>query len=107
DAGDAGQVWGGAAPAEAPSQRQRTAALGVFGAPGAKERYGWVALSRRQAGSWVPHFDGYSISDASLPPPGTILSAKTMLPVWSEPQPATNDPTKLQSSLHTEACSLV
>src|SRR5215813_4214975 len=44
--------------AEAPSQRQRTAALDVFGAPGSKEHYGWVALSRRQAGSWVPHFNG-------------------------------------------------
>ena len=102
--GDAGHVSAAAAPAEAPSQRQRTAALGVFGAPGAKEHYGWVALRRRQAGSWVPHFDGYSISDTSLPPPGTILSAKMMLPVWSEPQAGTNDPTKLQSRLPTGAC---
>jgi hypothetical protein len=98
------------APAAAPAhvdpslQRQQTASLGVFGAPGSKEHYGWVALSRRQAGSWVPHFNGYSISDTSLPPPGTILSAKMMLPVWSEPQAGTNDPTKLQSRLPTGAC---
>jgi len=98
------------APAAAPAyvdsspQRQQTASLGVFGASGSKEHYGWVALSRRQAGSWVPHFNGYSISDASLPPPGTILSAKMMLPVWSEPQAGTNDPTKLQSRLPTGAC---
>ena len=90
--------------AEAPSQRQRPAALDVFGAPGSKEHYGWVALSRRQAGSWVPHFNGNSISDTSLPPPGTILSAKMMLRVWSEPQAGTNDPTKLQSRLPTGAC---
>jgi hypothetical protein len=98
------------APAAAPAhvdsspQRQQTASLGVFGASGSKEHYGWVALSRRQAGSWVPHFNGYSVSDTSLPPPGTILSAKMMLPVWSEPQAGTNDPTKLQSRLPTGAC---
>ena len=64
-----------AAPAHVDSspQRQQTASLGVFGASGSKEHYGWVALSRRQAGSWVPHFNGYSISDTSLPPPGTIF----------------------------------
>jgi hypothetical protein len=94
----------GAAHADASPQRQQTAALGVFGAPGPKEHYGWVALSRRQPGSWVPHFNGYAISDTSLPPPGTILSAKMMLPVWSEPQAGTNDPTKLQSRLPTGAC---
>ncbi len=94
----------GAAHADASTQRQQTAALGVFGAPGSKEHYGWVALSRRQSGSWVPHFNGYAISDTSLPPPGTILSAKMMLPVWSEPQAGTNDPTKLQSRLPTGAC---
>ena len=41
---------------DASPQRQQTASLGVFGAPGSKEHYGWVELSRRQAGSWVPHF---------------------------------------------------
>jgi hypothetical protein len=52
----------------------------------------------------VPHFNGYGISDTSLPPPGTVLSAKTMLPVWSEPQAGPNDPAKLQSRLPTGAC---
>jgi hypothetical protein len=77
DPGDAAHAPA-AAPAHVDSspQRQQTASLGVFGAPGSKEHYGWVALSRRQAGSWVPHFNGYSTSDTSLPPPGTILSAK-------------------------------
>ena len=36
--------------------------VGVFGAPGSKEHYGWVALSHRQpGGSWTVHFNGYEI----------------------------------------------
>jgi hypothetical protein len=85
-------------------QRPQWASLGVFGAPGSKERYGWVAISRRQSGVWVPTFTGYAISETSLPPPGTILSAKTMLPVWAEPQPGPNDPTKMHSRLPSGAC---
>jgi hypothetical protein len=94
----------GPAPVGASSQRAQLASLAVFGAPGSKEHYGWVALSRRESGSWVPHFNGYAISDTSLPPPGTILSAKIMLPVWSEPQAGANDQTKLQSRLPSGAC---
>jgi hypothetical protein len=91
-------------PIGASSPRAQTAALGVFGAPGSKDRYGWVALARRQSGSWEPHFSGYAISDTSLPPAGTVLSAKTMLPVWSEPQAGANDQSKLQSRLPGGAC---
>jgi hypothetical protein len=91
-------------PTGASSQRAQTAALGVFGAPGSKDRYGWVALARRQSGSWEPHFSGYAISDTSLPPAGTVLSAKMMLPVWSEPQAGANDQSKLQSRLLGGAC---
>src|SRR2546421_3912571 len=58
-------------PPSASSQRAQTAAIGVFGAPGSKDRYGWVALARRQSGSWEAHFSGYAISDTSLPPAGT------------------------------------
>jgi hypothetical protein len=94
----------GSGPLDASSRRTQIASLAVFGAPGSKERYGWVALSRRESGSWVPHFTGYAISDTSLPPPGTILSAKIMLPVWSEPQAGANDQTKLQSRLPVGAC---
>ena len=89
---------------DASSRRSQLQSVGVFGAPGAKEHYGWVALSRRQSGAWVPHFNGYTISDTSLPPPGTVLSAQIMLPVWSEPQGASNDQTKLQSRLPPGAC---
>jgi hypothetical protein len=84
--------------------RPQWASLGVFGAPGSKERYGWVAISRRQSGVWVPTFTGYAISETLLPPPGTILSAKTMLPVWAEPQPGPNDPSKMHSRLPSGAC---
>jgi len=31
-----------------------------------------------------PHVSGYAISITSLPPAGTILSAKIMLPTWSD-----------------------
>jgi len=92
----------GPAPVRASSQRAQLASLALFGAPGSKEHYGWVALSRRESGS--PHFTGYAISDTSLPPQGTILSAKIMLPVWSEPQGSANDQTKLQSRLPSGAC---
>ena len=94
----------GPVPTGASSQRAQTAAIGVFGAPGSKDRYGWVALARRQSGSWEAHFSGYAISDTSLPPAGTILSAKIMLPVWSEPQAGANDQSKLQSRLLSGAC---
>jgi hypothetical protein len=80
------------------------AQVGIFGAPGSREQHGWVALSRRKADSWIPHFSGYDISESSLPPAGTVLSAKLMLPVWSEPQAGTNDQSKLQSRLPTGAC---
>jgi hypothetical protein len=89
----------GASPQRAPWN-----SLGVFGAAGSKEHYGWVAISRRQSGAWVPNFTGYAISETSLPPTGTVLSAKTMLPVWSEPQAGANDPSKMHSRLPSGAC---
>ena len=104
DAGHAPAAGAGAAPAGSVSAGAHPPSVGIFGAAGAREHYGWVALSRRKEGSWVPHFSGYDISETSLPPPGTVLAAKMMLPVWSEPQAGTNDPTKLQSRLPQGAC---
>jgi hypothetical protein len=97
---------GGATAAALPEPaRPQAPPVGVFGAPGSKEHYGWVALSHRQSGgSWTVHFNGYAISETSLPPSGTVLSAQRMLPVWSEPQAGTNDQTKLQSRLPAGAC---
>jgi hypothetical protein len=89
---------------EQASHAAQPAQVGIFGASGAREQHGWVALSRRKADSWIPHFSGYDISESSLPPAGTVLSAKLMLPVWSEPQAGTNDQSKLQSRLPTGAC---
>src|SRR6478736_1047141 len=103
-AAESGHATAAAVTQPDPSRRSQLQSVGVFGAPGAKEHYGWVALGRRQSGSWVPHFNGYTISDTSLPPSGTVLSAQIMLPVWSEPQGTTNDQTKLQSRLPTGAC---
>jgi hypothetical protein len=90
--------------AESGSQGAHPAQVGIFGAPGSREQHGWVALSRRKADAWVPHFSGYEISEDSLPPAGTVLSAKLMLPVWSEPQAGTSDQTNLQSRLPAGGC---
>src|SRR5262249_13482093 len=66
---------------------------------------GWVALGRREAGAWVINFHGYTISETSLPPAGTVLIAQRQLPVWTEPQLAgSNDSTKLQNMLPARAC---
>jgi hypothetical protein len=103
-AADAGHGPAAAGAQPDSSRRSQLQSAPVFGAPGVKEHYGWVALGRRQSGAWVPHFNGYTISDTSLPPSGTVLSAQIMLPVWSEPQGTTNDQTKLQSRLPNGAC---
>jgi hypothetical protein len=78
--------------------------LPVFGAPGSGSDRGWVALGRRKAGAWVIGFDGYAISETSLPPAGTVLAALNKLPVWSEMQATSNDQTKLQAMLPPGAC---
>jgi hypothetical protein len=84
-----------------PSQHRQP--VGIFGTPGYTGP-GWVALSRRQAKAWVINFSGYEISEGSLPPAGTILSAQHRMPVWQEVQAAANDPAKLHSALPEGAC---
>jgi hypothetical protein len=103
DAGH-GPAEASGAHAESGSQGAHPPQVGIFGAPGSREQHGWVALSRRKSDAWVPHFGGYEISESSLPPAGTVLTAKLMLPVWSEPQAGTNDQTKLQSRVPAGAC---
>src|SRR5258707_7216709 len=51
---DAAQATAAAVAQPDPSRRSQLQSVGVFGAPGAKEHYGWVALGRRQSGSWGP-----------------------------------------------------
>jgi hypothetical protein len=92
---------GGTTSAAMPLQRRQP--LGIFGASGHDDR-GWVALSRRHEKSWVVNFSGYEISETSLPPPGTVLSAQHRMPVWLEAQAATNDLAKLHSTLPEGAC---
>ena len=79
------------------------APVGIFGTPGHGDR-GWVALSRRQEKSWVTNFSGYEISETSLPPAGTVLTAQHRMPVWADVQAGANDPAKLQSTLPPGAC---
>jgi hypothetical protein len=89
------------AQAAVPSQYRQT--VGIFGMPGYGGS-GWVALSRRQERSWVANFSGYEISETSLPPAGTVLTAQHRMPVWSEAQAGANDPAKLHSTLSAGAC---
>jgi hypothetical protein len=79
------------------------ARVAAFGAAGGVER-GWVAISRKVNKAWEPNFSGFAISEASLPPSGTVLIALTPLPVWREPQAGSNDPDKLAASLSQAAC---
>jgi hypothetical protein len=94
------------APAAAPPSTAAPARkhLGLFGAAGSADQQGWVALSRKDGGAWVVNFSGYAISETSLPPPGTVLTAERLVPVWSEVQIGSNDPSKLRSQLPGRAC---
>jgi hypothetical protein len=78
----------------------------VFGLSASGERRGWVALSRGDPGhEGEINFDGYAISETSLPPIGTVLTARRVMPVWHDPQrPGPNDPTKLQGRVARGGC---
>lgn len=89
-----------AAPKAEPARKH----LGLFGAAGSPNQKGWVAISRKEDGAWVVNFSGYAISETSLPPVGTVLTAQRLVPVWSEVQIGSNDPSKLQSQLPGRAC---
>jgi len=94
-----------AAPASAGTsapQAQR-ARVTSFVAGGGAER-GWVAISRKSAKAWEPNFSGFEVTESSMPPAGTVLTALQALPVWQEPQAGANDPAKLVGSLPRAAC---
>jgi len=96
-----------AAVTEPAAQPARKQPLGIFGAAGSGEQRGWVAISRKDkdAGAWEVNFDGYAITEKTLPPPGTVLTAQRIMPVWSELQSGqTSDQSKLQSRLPAGAC---
>jgi hypothetical protein len=98
-------VAGATAAPPTPAPARQAAVIGVFGGA-AEHQHGWVALSRRDEKSreWVVNFSGYTISETSLPPAGTVLTAQRPLPVWSEVQIGNNDPSKLESRLPAGAC---
>jgi hypothetical protein len=51
------------------------------------DRRGWVSLGRRDGVRPADfNFDGYAVSARSLPPAGTILTARWPVPMWGEPQ---------------------
>jgi hypothetical protein len=66
------------------------------------ETRAWVAIIRGDKGhEGELNFDGFAMSHASLPPAGTVLSAKRMLMVWPEPK---FDPGKVQARLKPGSC---
>jgi hypothetical protein len=83
-----------------PALRPRVSAF-VVGGP---EQRGWVAIARMTDKGWEANISGYAVSEMTLPPPGTVLTAQRPLPVWREPQAGSNDPARLLSSLAQAAC---
>jgi hypothetical protein len=79
--------------------------VATFGRSPTGDVHGWVALTRGEAGRvGEPNFEGYALSQTALPPPGTLLRPKLMMPVWVEPQGSVNDEKKLQGRIAATAC---
>jgi hypothetical protein len=79
--------------------------IAAFGRSPAGEARGWVALTRGEPNRiGEPNFDGHELSLTALPPPGTVLRPKLMLPVWVEPQGSVNDEKKLQGRVPATGC---
>ena len=77
----------------------------AFGRSPAGEVRGWVALTRGEPNRiGEANFEGYELSLTALPPPGTVLRPKLMLPVWVEPQGSVNDEKKLQGRVPATGC---
>lgn len=85
-----------------------SAPTAIFGLSRSGERRGWVALFRRNGdGSGnEPNFDGFTVSASSLPPVGTLLTARSIVPVWLAPPPAGqgNDSSVLQGRIAAGTC---
>ena len=99
-----------AAPAGMPMAATKTdgfaaSAASAFGKSASGDVRGWVALTRGKSDRLgEPNFDGYALSLTALPPAGTVLQTRHMVPVWSEPQLGQNDQTKLQGRLPAGTC---
>jgi len=80
-------------------------AVAAFGRSASGEVRGWVALTRGESNRiGEPNFDGFGLSLTVLPPSGTILRPRQVLPVWLEPQYGDNDGTKLQGRVPAGIC---
>jgi hypothetical protein len=88
-----------AVPAAAPAEPAAGLGLGLA-------VHGWVAIEMRKGAKVTEaYFSGYAATGQSLPGTGTVLTAMTLRPIWSEPQgPGPNDPTKLQGRLKAGEC---
>lgn len=94
-----------AAPASQTIDGVASSFVAMFGRSPAGEMRGWVALTRAEpARLGEANFDGYALSLTELPPPGTVLRPRHVIPVWSEPQHAGNDDTKLQGRVALTGC---
>jgi len=82
------------APAAAPAESAAGQGLG-------RPVHGWVAIEMRKGTKVTEaYFSGYAATGQSLPGAGTVLTAMTLRPIWSEPQgPGPNDLTKLQGRI--------
>jgi hypothetical protein len=77
---------------------------GLLAGPAA-ERRGWVALGRREGTRAADfNFDGYAISAKSLPPAGTMLTARWPIPMWGEPQEGRPDLSQARALLRAGMC---
>jgi len=93
-----------AANTAAPDGLPSGVAAGFGRSPGGAAR-GWVALTRGEPGRiGEPNFDGHELSLTVLPPPGTVLRPRLMMPVWLEPQGSVNDEKKLQGRIPASGC---
>lgn len=100
-----------AAPTVAPPGPARTpdgfpvGVVNTFGRSPNGDVRGWVALTRGEANRMgEPNFDGHELSQTVVPPSGTILRSRYVMPVWTEPQSSTNDSTKLQGRVSLGSC---
>ena len=79
----------------------------IFGLSKSGEQRGWVNLMRRNGtGEAEPNWDGFPIAAKSLPPIGTVLTARVLLPVWLSPPPPgqINDSSVLQGRVAAGNC---
>lgn len=96
-----------AAAAPKPAATAASAPAPIFGLSRSGAKRGWVTYFRRSADGSEPNFETASpITLKSLPEPGTVLTARMMVPVWLEAPPAgqANDPSQLQGRIAAGTC---